>query len=193
MQVKKTRTETAESDQQIIQRILEGHTDDFRYLLQRYRQQVVAFVAHISLVDIEDVVQDVFVGVFRSLPTYSPSRSSFGTWINRIAYRVTMRHLRKHSQPFLYLEENEQLMNQVRDNEVDDYWQHAQLSEAERIDKALSLLKPEERLLVHLYYFEQQSLTNIAYTFSCEAGTLATRLCRIRKKLYVILQTPMEK
>ena len=60
-------------------------------------------------------------------------------------------------------------------------------TEASRLDEALMQLKSEERMLVHLFYYEGKSLAEIGYILGAEPGTLATRLCRIRKKLYIII------
>ena len=50
--------------------------------------------------------------------------------------------------------------------------------------EAIRRLPPTERLLVQQHYFEQQPLTVIAEVTDTDAGTLATRLHRIRKKIY---------
>ena len=45
-------------------------------------------------------------------------------------------------------------------------------------------LPDDERMLVTLYYYEDRPLTEIAYIMGVEAGVLANRLYRTRKKLY---------
>ena len=58
--------------------------------------------------------------------------------------------------------------------------------EAERLallDKAIESLRPEERSLLHLRYYEGHSLGEIAEVMEVQAGPLANRLQRIRQKL----------
>ena len=53
----------------------------------------------------------------------------------------------------------------------------------ERLDKAIDHLRPEERALLHLRYYEGHSLGEIAEEMEVAAGPLANRLQRIRQKL----------
>jgi RNA polymerase sigma-70 factor (ECF subfamily) len=57
----------------------------------------------------------------------------------------------------------------------------------ERIEQLMQMvddLPADERMLLTLYYFEDRPLTEIAYIMGVEAGVLANRLYRMRKKLY---------
>ena len=61
-----------------------------------------------------------------------------------------------------------------------------QAHEAERLsllDKAINRLRPEERTLLHLRYYEKRSLGEIAEVMEVATGPLANRLQRIRQKL----------
>ena len=61
-----------------------------------------------------------------------------------------------------------------------------QAHEAKRLsllDKAIDRLRPEERTLLHLRYYEERSLSEIAEVMEVGAGPLANRLQRIRQKL----------
>ena len=51
------------------------------------------------------------------------------------------------------------------------------------MEEAIDDLPPDEQLLLHLYYYEDQPLRDIAYIMDVEPNALATRLYRIRKKL----------
>ena len=56
------------------------------------------------------------------------------------------------------------------------------------LDKAIDSLRPEERTLLHLHYYEERSLAEIAEVMDVAAGPLASRLQRIRKKLRKLLK-----
>ena len=49
-------------------------------------------------------------------------------------------------------------------------------------------LPPDESLLLHLFYYEDRPLREIAYIMDVETNTLATRLHRIRKKLLQMIK-----
>ena len=51
------------------------------------------------------------------------------------------------------------------------------------MEEAIDDLPPDERMLLHLYYYENRPLRDIAYIMDAEPNALAQRLHRIRKKL----------
>ena len=51
------------------------------------------------------------------------------------------------------------------------------------MEEAIDDLLSDEQLLIHLYYYEDRPLRDIAYIMDVEPNALATRLHRIRKKL----------
>ena len=74
----------------------------------------------------------------------------------------------------------------VSDTEVDEA-----LDDESRLDElrhAINLLKPDEQMLLELFYFESRPLADIAYILNVEPGTIATRLHRIRRKLYSLMK-----
>lgn len=54
----------------------------------------------------------------------------------------------------------------------------------ELLRRAILGLPPQDRMLVHLYYNDGQSLRDIAFILDRQPDYLATRLHRIRKRLY---------
>jgi RNA polymerase sigma-70 factor (ECF subfamily) len=63
-----------------------------------------------------------------------------------------------------------------------------QAAMARRLRQALAELTETDRALVHLYYFEQRDLAEIAHILGSSADALKTRLARARKRLRVILE-----
>ena len=177
-------------DEANIQQVLRGRTDEFRFLIRRHKADVVAFVGRMIArpEDVEEVVQDTFVAAYRSLASYDAGKASFSTWLTRIAYYTAVHWFRDKRDATVYLEDNEALLARISDEESDRLWEEAPESEAERLDEALMRLKAEERMLIHLFYYEGKPLAEIGYILGAEPGTLATRLCRIRKKLYIIIK-----
>jgi RNA polymerase sigma-70 factor (ECF subfamily) len=170
-------------EKQLIARILDGHVEDFGYFLERYSPEVFAIVARLvpQQEDAEELVQDAFVRAFDRLETFG-GRSSFSTWICRIAYTTTVSWLRKQRMKYLSIDDQPHLS----DTEVDEA-----LDDETRIDElrhAISLLKPEEQMLITLYYYDNRPLADIAYILDAETYALATRLHRIRRKLYLLIK-----
>ena len=51
------------------------------------------------------------------------------------------------------------------------------------MEETIDELPPDDQLLLHLYYYEDQPLRDIAYIMDAEPNALAQRLHRIRKRL----------
>ncbi len=149
-------------EQRLIARILDGHESDYGYFLERYGGEVFAIVSRL--------VPNPFIG-----------RSSFSTWVCRIAYTTTVSWLRKKRIKYLSIEEKQGLSDKEVDEVLDD---ESRLNE---LRGAIALLRPDEQMLLELYYFESRPMADIAYILDVEPGTIATRLHRIRRKLYSMI------
>lgn len=170
-------------EQELIARILDGHAEDFGYFLERYSQEAFAIVVRLvpQQEDAEELVQDAFVRAFNRLETFE-GRSSFSTWICRIAYTTAVSWLRKRRMKYLSIDEQPKLTDTEVDKALDDE------SCIEELRRAITLLKPDEQTLITLYYYDNRPLNDIAYILDAEPNTLATRLHRIRRKLYLLMK-----
>ena len=170
-------------EKQRIRRILDGRSDEYAYFVRTYSGQVLDFVSRMvsDAGDAEELAQDAFVRAFDRLETFG-GRSSFSTWICRIAYTTTVSWLRKQRIKYLSIDDQPHLT----DSEVDEA-----LDDETRIDdlrSAVNRLKPDEQTLLQLYYYDNCPISDIAYILVVEAGTIATRLHRIRRKLYLLMR-----
>ena len=170
-------------ERQLIARILDGHAEDFGYFLERYSQEAFAIVVRLvpQQEDAEELVQDAFVRAFNRLETFE-GRSSFSTWICRIAYTTAVSWLRKRRIKYLSIDDQPKLADTEVDEALDDE------SRIEELRRAISLLKPDEQTLITLYYYDNRPLNDIAYILDAEPNVLATRLHRIRRKLYLLIK-----
>ena len=174
-----------ETDQQIIDRVVHnGRRADYALLVDRYGARLFAFVATMVTrrEDVEDLAQDCFVKAFRQLAQYDAKRSSFYTWLRSIAYRLCLDHVRRDS--VVWLETDDQILQSIPDEETDRLMDTVDDQRIHLLTEAIHHLPPTERLLVQQHYLEQQPLSDIAVVTDTDAGTLRTRLHRIRKKLY---------
>ena len=80
-----------ESDAAAVARACAGETEAFRVLVDRYSRKVfrLAYRMTCNEEDAEDVVQETFLRAYRRLKQFE-LRSSFGTWIYRIAVRCAL-------------------------------------------------------------------------------------------------------
>jgi RNA polymerase sigma-70 factor (ECF subfamily) len=59
----------------------------------------------------------------------------------------------------------------------------------EQLEQALAMLPPHEQAIVSMFYYDNQSLADIAFVTGSIPSTVGSQLSRIRKKLYRIIKT----
>src|SRR5438874_6099976 len=86
-----------DNEQLTIRRAIEGDETALRSLWSRHAPHIDMVVRRLVGFDLdlaEDVAQEVWIQIFRALPTYRGD-SQFGTWAHRIAVNRTLNALRK--------------------------------------------------------------------------------------------------
>ena len=173
------------SEQRLIDSLLKGEAQGYSDMVSRYGRQVQLVVAQMveDADDVSELTQDVFLKVFDSIAQYDADKATLATWMSRIAYNVAANHLRRWRPKIISLAGEaldflESLDNLESLEDLDITEERIAL-----LDEAIGQLRPEERLLVHLRYYEEQSLSEISYVMDVKEGALASRLQRIRHKL----------
>ena len=172
-----------DTEAQRIRRILDGRSDEYGYFVKTYSAQVLDFVSRLvsNAGDAEELAQDAFVRAFRALGQFD-GRSSWLTWMLRIAYHTALNHLKRQRQQWLSIDDFP-----LADTPDDDLSTDRE-ERIQQLDAAIDRLPADEQLLLHLYYYDDRQLRDIAYIMDAEPGLLATRLHRIRKKLLLIMK-----
>lgn len=170
-----------------ITRILDGETEYFSVLLERYSRPLYSLIIQIvgCSEDAEEVLQDVFLKAFRSLNSYK-RESKFSTWLYRIAYNTAISSTRKKKQEFLYIEEN--AINNVPDERADAVITPEDNEEQIiRLSEAIDKLSGEEKALITLFYYEGKSMEEVGEVLKISVSNVKVRLHRTRKKIYILM------
>jgi RNA polymerase sigma-70 factor, ECF subfamily len=134
--------------------------------------------------DAEDLTQEVFVRVFRSLPSYTPG--TFEGWLHRITTNLFLDMARRR-QRIRFEGLGDQAVGLLRDDEPTP----AQAFDARHLDtdvqQALEALAPEYRAAVVLCDIEGLSYEEIAATLGVKLGTVRSRIHRGRAQLRAAL------
>jgi RNA polymerase sigma-70 factor (ECF subfamily) len=176
------------TDAYYIEKIQAGETECFAVLLDRYSRSVFSLVVKIagSREDAEELTQDVFLKVYRSLSSFQ-GNSLFSTWLYRIAYNVAVSATRKKKHEWLAIEES--LIENIPDDEVSDEVEQLEKEEQLcRLEKALEQLLPDERALVSLFYMQEKQVDEIVEITGLSVSNVKTKLHRIRKKMLFLMQ-----
>ncbi|NDV77607.1 RNA polymerase sigma factor [Dysgonomonas sp. 511] len=163
-----------------VRRVIDGHTNDFVYIVRRYEKMVFTIVNKIvaNRTEAEDITQEVFIKVFKSLDKFR-EESSFATWLYRIAYNVTISELRKRKFHFATLEDNS--ANIPDDDTSYNTGETSKEELLKYLDIILKKLPPGDALLITMYYMNNQSMQEIADITGLSVSNAKIKLYRIRK------------
>ena len=169
----------------IVSRILEGQTELYRLLVNRYAESALSVVRHIihTQEDAEEVLQDAFVAAFQGLGSYDKDRASFKTWLLNIASHTALKRVvRATDMGFVSMEEVYESIS-IPDVDVDEMLDDTSPDRMELLDRAVERLAPDDKLLVNLYYYDDMRLKDIATLMESTDSYLRSRLQWIRKKI----------
>ena len=180
------------NDQVYINRILDGDTNAFGVLVERYKDLIYTLAMRMmkNREEAEEVAQDAFIKVYKSLNKFKGD-SKFSTWIYRVAYNTCLDRLKKNKRAQRTVTIDEYTEHQVKtiDNALD------KLEEAEKhetIQECIELLPSDDSFLLTLYYFEELSLEEIGKIVGLKPNNVKVKLFRSRKKLATILKQRLD-
>ena len=137
----------------------------------------------------EELVQEVFLKVWRSGRTFDPSRGSFSTWLYRVTRSVALDLYRKRAHRVRQVSDGDVHITTTRDlsagpqEAVDESWL------SWRVSRALDMLDAPHREVIDLAYFGGLSQREISERTGVPLGTVKTRTAsaykRLRKELVV--------
>ena len=174
----------------LLKGLARGHGDAQRTLLQQYGGRVFAQIARVvrRQEDAEEVYQDVFIKVFRSIGSYDPSKASLSTWLLRIAYHEALNFARSGPPPTVSMEDCAREAENIDSQEADTLLDRDDDEAVALIEKAIDRLRPTDQTLISMYYYEGLSTKDIAYITDSTPVTVASRLFRTRQKLQRIIK-----
>jgi len=174
----------AADDLRIVREVLDGRTDRFRDLVTRYQNLVagIAWRSGCRREDVEDVVSEVFLKVYRNLHQYRPDHA-FSTWL----YKLTANHVVDRSRRMKKERGRTEMPEQVEDTSqrVDDTMEADERHTLVR--KALGLVDDRYREVMHFVYVEGLKVDETARLLGLPEGTVKTRLMRGREALRKVL------
>jgi RNA polymerase sigma-70 factor (ECF subfamily) len=171
-------------DLELVRRSQAGDTEAFGQLITKYRAKIFAMVYGMvsNEHDARDLAQEAFLKAWQSIGRFQ-RRSSFYTWLYRIAINVTICSLRRKSS----LEERE-LNDDIPSSLPGPGVNCQRLEIRERVDSALAKLSPEHRAVVVLKELEGLQYHEIAEVLNLSIGTVMSRLFYARKHLQSLLR-----
>ncbi len=180
----------ASSDAALVHLLLQNDVSAFEKLYDKYSRVVYSLVLRIVQQSgpAEEVVQDVFLQVWRNSAQYDENRGPFFPWLITLARNRALDSLRLKSERQRRLEnQTEELFSVVvapqYEKELDEK------RRAERIRSLVSALKPEQKRAIELAYFQGLSHSEIAAELKEPLGTVKSWIRNGLMRLKEGLQT----
>jgi len=177
---------TARNERQLVQRIQAGDRKAFEELLDAYETRVYRLALRFTgqVPDAEDVTQEIFLGVYKSMAQFR-GKSALGTWIYRIAMNHCLEFRRKRRlESIPYDEELTLVSSDWRDDPV----QSADRQElSEKVEAAINCLSPVHRDVIVLHELQGMTYQEVAATLDVPVGTVKSRLSNAFRRLRDLL------
>ncbi len=165
---------------EVIERARAGDASAFRELWAQHHRQVTRQLTFlVPRADLEDVVQDVFIEVFRSISRFE-GKSAFTTWLYRVTVHVAMKSRRRQTRGRL------DLVDDLPDR-PDEGPQPVDVTlSAERqarVEALLEQLSPKKRAVLVMHDLQGIEAQQIAEVLETNVLTVRTRLFYARREL----------
>lgn len=169
-----------ETDEYYVERCLDGHPDDFRYIVRRYQSVLLAhLVGKLGNKDrAEEAAQESFVRAYFNMSKLK-SPGSFFSWLLGIADRVAKEHHRKEK-----LQRQKEIVRSFSEEAPP-----AEFSPDYGLEAAIAELPEAYRKVVLLRYYGDCSCSNVAEQLKMPLGTVTKTLSRA----YAMLRQSMQR
>lgn len=184
-----------ESDEELLRRCQRGDDAALTELVRRFEGRLfrLAFRVLQDPARAEDAAADALATVWARCGTWRENARA-ATWIQQVALRVVLDHHRRRKRWWRFWERSESFSETDSANDPARTVTNQETHErnTKRLAAALAVLSAEDRALVHLHYFEDQTLAEIAEVLGVSRDALKMRLSRARRELRTILGEPDE-
>jgi RNA polymerase sigma-70 factor (ECF subfamily) len=163
------------TDDQAIARVLDGDTESFRTLVERYERPLFGLIR--NLIDdhheCEDIAQSTLLAAYAKLASYDSNRAAFVTWLLTIARNKCLNALKK-KRPVAF-----DVLPEVRRADADRQ-RRAHSDVFLCLDTALARLPLQQKTAFVLAEIEGFSYAEVARIEQVRLGTVKSRINRAR-------------
>ena len=179
------------NETEIIDRLKQGNESAFRELVDSYRQLVVnaCFGLLHNIDDAEDVAQEVFIEVFRSIDKFRAD-SKISTWLYRIAINRSLNFMRDNKKLRWFRSLNDavgskkEMLNQmVSDHSDTPEFDMEHCQRALLLHEAIDSLPEKQRVAFTLNKYEDLTYKEISEVMKLSVSSVESLIHRAKKSL----------
>ena len=177
------------SDQECMVQLAAGNQGALQPLFSRYAPLVFHLASQsLDPASAEDIVQDVFLTVWRKAAAFDPGRGSLRSWLLQITHFRILNELRRRSRrPAIDPEAGEWAIEELRDEGGEPAEMAWRQFRQEAVRAAVGRLPPSQRQALSLAFFEELSHDQVASVLNLPLGTVKTRIRSAMQKLRYML------
>jgi RNA polymerase sigma-70 factor (ECF subfamily) len=191
--------EDAQLAAMLVRRCVAGDAAAWEEIVQRYHRRIynICYRFAGSGDDAQDLTQEVFIKMYRTLQSYDLDRGAFMTWVTTITRNLLVDHFRKSKQDRMTdsidsapseHEDSMPLSEQIHDTALTPDARAQSREVKETVHKALQKLSPDLREAVILRDLQDMDYKEIATVLKVPEGTVKSRINRGRAELARLLQ-----
>jgi RNA polymerase sigma-70 factor (ECF subfamily) len=191
--------EDAQIVNSLVRRCIAGDAVAWEEIVQRYNRRIynICYRFSGSADDAQDLTQDVFIKMYRTLSSYDIERGAFMTWVTTMTRNLLVDHFRKTKQDRLTdsmdataseHEDSMALSEQIPDKGPAPDTKLQSRETGQVVHEALQKLSPELREAVILRDLQDMDYRDIAAVLRVPEGTVKSRINRGRAELARLLQ-----
>lgn len=175
-------------DWDLVKRAQAGDMAAFTELVVHYKDRLFNFIYRMihSREEAEDLLQEVFLRVYKSLSSYSP-QFQFSTWIYRIAQNLCIDTLRKQRVPTVSVDcplgDDEDLVMELPDQSMSPEVLFESADLRREVESAIADLPPKYRAVIVLRHLQGLSYEEISLITDLPVNTVKTHIFRARRIL----------
>jgi RNA polymerase sigma-70 factor (ECF subfamily) len=161
----------------LAEQLQSGDVAAFESLFNKYERLVyrTAYLITGDREEAKDILQEVFVAVWKWRHTFDPRKGEFTTWLHRITVNECSKKRKKRRITFLSLEEENQGYKPENPSELPEEIMISK-EEYDGLMRALSSLDTKHRSVLVLRFFNELSYEEIAQVVGVSLGTVKSRI-----------------
>ncbi|MDT8070467.1 MAG: sigma-70 family RNA polymerase sigma factor [Terriglobia bacterium] len=183
----------------LVRRCVAGDAAAWEEIVHRFNRRIYNICYRFAggADDAEDLTQEVFIKIYRTMASFDPERASFNTWVTTVTRNLLVDHFRKTKNeritdsmdaPIGEEDEGRSISEQIEDKGVSPDQQVERLQTKQMVHEALQKLSPELREAVILRDLQDMDYREIAAALKVPEGTVKSRINRGRTELARLLQ-----
>jgi RNA polymerase sigma-70 factor (ECF subfamily) len=197
--VVEARVEEAQIVAQLVRRCAAGDAIAWEEIVQRFHRRIynICYRFAGSADEAQDLTQEVFIKVYRTVGSFDGEKASFNTWMTTVARNLLVDHFRKKrndritdsmDSPQGPNEDGPTLSERLVAHEPSQQTHVENRERREMVHRALRQISPDLREAVILRDLQDMDYREIAQVLKVPDGTVKSRINRGRAELARVLQ-----